>query len=75
MGNPLESPKPPIKVEVVWVDEISPVMPPIPLDESDIMLDAWVELPAPSGGIVIRARPAELPPPDLPDIPQDWEDE
>ncbi len=44
------------------------------LDESDIMLDPWVELPTPSGGIIVVARPGELPPPDLPEIPPDWED-
>lgn len=37
-----------------------PEAPPVP--ESDIMLDAWTELPSPTGGVRVQARPGTLPP-------------
>jgi hypothetical protein len=37
--------------------------------ESDVMLDAWVELPGPEPTFRIQVIPGELPPPDLPEIP------
>jgi hypothetical protein len=43
------------------------------LVESDIMLDPWVELPPPSGGILLRAKPGEFPPLDIPEMPSDEE--
>ena len=39
------------------------------IDESDIMLDSWVELPRPTSGIRLRARRGTLPLPDAPEIP------
>jgi hypothetical protein len=39
---------------------------PVPLVEEDIMLDAWVELPGPSGGFITISHLGE---PDLPDPP------
>ncbi len=74
MSNPQEEPKVPVKVQVTMVDFIPLAMWPAPLVESDIMLDPWVELPPPSGGFTVITIPGELPPPDLPEIPQDWED-
>lgn len=44
---------------------------PAPLEDSDIMLDAWVELPQPSGGKRVRGKPGKLPLPDVPEIPSD----
>jgi hypothetical protein len=41
-------------------------------DESDVMLDPWVEFPTPTGGILLQAEPG---PPDLPDPPVIPEDE
>lgn len=46
---------------------------PAPLAESDIMLDAWVELPQPTGGKRVRGKPGKLPLPDVPEIPKDDE--
>jgi len=40
-------------------------------DESDVMLDPWVELPRPSSAIRLRARRGSLPLPDVPEIPAD----
>ncbi len=45
------------------------------IPESDIMLDPWIELPPPTGGIRVRAKPGKLPPPDPPNIPVDEEGE
>jgi hypothetical protein len=41
------------------------------VDESDIMLDPWVELPRPRSGIYVRAKRGTLPLPDVPEIPPD----
>ena len=41
------------------------------IDESDIMLDPWVELPRPTSGVYVRAKPGTLPLPDVPEIPPD----
>jgi hypothetical protein len=41
------------------------------LPESDIMLDAWTELPEPRPGVVGRSELGEPDLSDLPDIPQD----
>ena len=42
-------------------------------DESDVMLDPWVEFPRPGPGIRIHTRPGKLPLPDVPEIPRDEE--
>jgi hypothetical protein len=60
-------------VELRLLDTLPPEMLPAPLVESDIMLDPWVELPEPEGGVTIIATPGELPLPDVPDIPTDEE--
>ena len=58
------------KVKELWVELrvlgalAEPATTRIP--ESDVRLDAWVELPAPPGGVVVSPQ---LGPPDLPDIP------
>ena len=61
------------QIEVRVLDELPRELVPAPLVESDIMLDAWTELPPPTGGIRLVARPGKLPPPDPPYIPQDEE--
>ena len=50
-----------------FVSEEAPSIP-----ESDIMLEAWLELPAPAGGVIVQS---EWGPPDLPDIPEIPQDE
>jgi len=47
------------------------VQPSAGYDESDVMLDPWVELPRPRSAIRLRARPGSLPLPDAPEIPAD----
>jgi len=46
---------------------------PSPFDESDIMLDPWVEFPRPTSTIRVRAKAGSLPLPDAPEIPPDSE--
>jgi len=41
------------------------------IDESDIMLDSWVELPRPRSGIYVRAERGTLPLPDVIEITPD----
>lgn len=48
---------------------------PAPLVEEDIMLDAWVELPEPSGGFVTISRLGEPERPDPPLLPNEETDE
>src|SRR5262249_48138196 len=43
-------------------------------DESDVMLDPWVEFPLPEPGFTVIGEFGPLPPPDVPEIPTD-EDE
>ena len=62
------------QVVVRMLEDVPPEMMPAPLVESDIMLDPWVELPAPEPTFQVRVVPAELPPPDLPDIPAEDEE-
>lgn len=44
------------------------------IDESDIMLDPWVELPPPTPTMRVVGRYGPLPPPDIPEIPTDEEE-
>ena len=45
------------------------------IDESDIRLDPWVELPPTDSYNVRRwASMAPLPPPDIPEFPKDWDE-
>jgi hypothetical protein len=55
----------------VRVLPIPPELLPAPLVESDIMLEPWVELPTPQGGIRIQTKPGKVPLPDPPFIPND----
>ena len=48
-----------------------PEAPAIP--EADIMLDPWIELPPPKGGMRVRTRLGKLPPPDPPRIAYETE--
>jgi hypothetical protein len=44
-------------------------VPPVSIyDESDVMLDPWIEFPRPTSGIRLRAKPGSLPLPDVPEI-------
>jgi hypothetical protein len=61
------------QVMVRVLDQLPAEMLPAPLDESDIMLDPWVEFPPPKASFVVQAKPGELPPPDLPEIPAEDE--
>ncbi len=47
------------------------ILPSTRYDESDVMLDPWVEFPHPTSGIVIRAKQGTLPLPSVPEIPRD----
>ena len=62
------------QIELRVLEEVPRELLPAPLVESDIMLDPWVELPAPSGGKRLLARPGKMPPPDMPRIPRDEEE-
>ena len=44
-----------------------PLADPVTIDESGIMMDPWVELPGPSGGIILESHLGE---PELPDVPE-----
>jgi hypothetical protein len=44
------------------------------IPESEIRLDAWTELPAPSGGSLVHTQWGPPDPPDIPDLPSE-EDE
>jgi len=60
-------------VELRVLEAGSPALAPARIDESDIMLEPWVELPRPTGGVCLHVKPGKLPPPDIPDIPKDDE--
>jgi hypothetical protein len=60
-------------IELRMVGAIPPDYLPAPLVESDIMLDAWVELPYPTFGTRVHCKPGKLPLPDVPEIPMDEE--
>jgi hypothetical protein len=47
---------------------------PSAFDESDVMLDPWVEFPRPTSGIFLRAKSGSIPLPDVPELPVDEED-
>ena len=53
-----------LRIEV-RVEEISPVGLPAPLQDSDIMLDPWIDLPSPRATAFVQASAA---PPVLPDV-------
>jgi hypothetical protein len=57
-----------VELRVLTPDEVRPVA---RFDESDVMLDAWVELPRPRSKFTVRARRGTLPLPDVPEIPAD----
>jgi len=44
------------------------------IDESDIMLDPWVELPPPKPTFCVVGQFGPLPPPDIPEMPTDGEE-
>ena len=62
-------------VVVRMLEDIPADMLPTPMVESDVMLDAWVELPGPAGGIVTTSRLGEPDLPDPPVIPKDEDEE
>ena len=57
-----------VELRMLGPDEIRPVS---VYDESDVMLNPWVEFPRPTSGIVLHAKPGSLPLPDVPEIPTD----
>jgi hypothetical protein len=63
------------QVVVRVLEQPPPEMMPAPLNESDVMLDAWVELPEPAEGIVTASRLGEPDLPDPPVIPKDEAEE
>lgn len=48
--------------------------PPPPFDDSDVMLDPWVEFPTPAAVASVTGRFASPPLPDVPEIPSDGAD-
>lgn len=57
-----------VELRVLGPAEIRPMS---VYDESDVMLDPWVEFPQPTSSIVLHAEPGSLPLPDVPEIPTD----
>lgn len=55
-------------VEVRVLDEVPAAIEPTALRESDVMLDAWVEFPLPSGTLEVEATLGPLPF-DVPEMP------
>jgi hypothetical protein len=58
-------------VELRVLDSAGGLPAPCRYDESDVMLDPWVEFPLPSSTIRVRATPGTMPLPDVPEIPVD----
>jgi hypothetical protein len=56
------------RVEVRVAEAVSEVLP-APLRASDVMLDAWIDLPTPKSAVVCRAAPGPPLIPDIPDLP------
>lgn len=63
------------RVELRVQEQISAELLPAPLNEAEVMLEPWVELPVPTGGKRLRGKPGQLPPPDVPKIPDEDEGE
>ena len=65
------------RVRDYWVElrvhRSPPELEGLPLLESDIMLDPWVEFPDPAPIAITRPKLVEPEPPDLPFIPRDDE--
>ena len=57
-----------IELRVLGSTDLHPVS---VFDESDVMLDPWVEFPQPTSEIRLQAKPGKLPLPDVPEIPRD----
>jgi hypothetical protein len=55
----------------VRVDEPGSKVLPTPFNASDVMLDAWLDLPTPKSEVVRRATPGPPVVPDIPDLPTD----
>lgn len=62
-----------VKGRRVVVRVLGPAEAPTPssYDESDVMLDPWVEFPPPKPVVTVIARPGTLALPDVPYIPRD----
>jgi hypothetical protein len=60
-----------VELRVLAPGEVSPAT---GIDESDVMLDPWVELPAPTPIASYKATFGPLPLPDPPEIPEDEDD-
>jgi hypothetical protein len=59
-------------VELRVLDPIG--VPPSRYDESDVMLDPWLEFPLPASSVTVVGEVGPLPAPDVPEMPAD-EDE
>ena len=55
----------------VRVDETVPQVTPGAAETSDVMLDAWTDLPSPQSTVVLHATPGPPLLPDIPDLPTD----
>jgi hypothetical protein len=44
------------------------------IDESEIRLDPWVELPPPTPTMCVVGEYGPLPPPDIPEFPREWDE-
>ncbi len=61
-----------VELRMLEASELPPIS---AYDESDVMLDPWVEFPAPAAHFTVIARPGPTPLPDPPEIPDDWGDQ
>ncbi len=60
------------RVVMKVVDHLPPSGPPVEIDESDLMMEAWTALPMPkTSGIPVIVQWGKMPPPDVPEIPQE----
>jgi hypothetical protein len=61
------------RVKGQWVElrvlESGEIRPSTRYDESDVMLDPWVEFPQPEPGVVVRVKEGAFPLADIPEIP------
>ena len=61
-----------VRVEVRVDQTVRPLLP-VALEEADVMLDPWTDLPAPRAASVCQAKPGAPVLPDVPDLPLDLE--
>ena len=54
--------------------EASQILALVRCDESDVMLDPWVELPQPTPLFSVTGELGPTPLPNVPEVPADWAD-